>query len=88
MNSLYILIILLLIPFLCFIIEKIFSDKYKNIEANSKLTGFEVSRKLLDSYDMKDIYIVEINFIFTLMSKTLMMISKLLCILNWMVVYL
>lgn len=61
MNSLYILIILLLIPFLCFIIEKIFSDKYKNIEANSKLTGFEVSRKLLDSYDRKDIYIVEIK---------------------------
>lgn len=35
--------------------------KYKNIENKNNLTGFEIARKILDSNNLKDVHIVEIN---------------------------
>lgn len=36
-------------------------SKYKNIENEENISGFEVARKILDKNDLKDVYIVEIN---------------------------
>lgn len=35
--------------------------KYKDIENKNNLTGFEIARKILDSNNLKDVHIVEIN---------------------------
>ena len=35
--------------------------KYKNIKNENNLTGFEIARKILDSNNLKDVHIVEIN---------------------------
>lgn len=59
--DLMILILMLIIPAVAqFLISSSYS-KYKNIENEANITGFEVARKILDNNDLKDIYIVEVN---------------------------
>ncbi len=59
--GLIVLVIMLIIPAIAqFLVSSSYS-KYKNIENEKKITGFEVARKILDCNDLKDIYIVETN---------------------------
>lgn len=59
--DLLIFILMLAIPAIAqFLVSSSYS-KYKNIENEANITGFEVARKILDKNDLKDIYIVEVN---------------------------
>ena len=56
------LIILLLMVFLPAIAQVLVTSnysKYKNIENENELSGFEIARKILDEHGLKEIYIVE-----------------------------
>lgn len=59
--DLMILILMLIIPAIAQVLVSSSYGKYKNIENEKKITGFEVARKILDNNDLKDIYIVEVN---------------------------
>lgn len=61
MDFSYIFIVVILIPFLFYFIIKAFFEKYKKFNCNENITGFDIARKILDSNDMKDTYIVEIK---------------------------
>lgn len=54
-----ILVLMLIIPTFAQIIISSSYSKYKNLENEKRITGFEVARKILDKNDLKDIYIVE-----------------------------
>lgn len=59
--DLIIFILMLAIPAIAqFLVTSSYS-KYKNIENEANISGFEVARKILDNNDLKDIYIVEVN---------------------------
>lgn len=59
--DLLIFILMLALPAIAqFLVSSSYS-KYKNIENEANITGFEVARKILDQNDLKDIYIVETN---------------------------
>ena len=59
--DLLIFLLMLAIPAIAqFLVSSSYS-KYKNIENEANITGFEVARKILDQNDLKDIYIVEVN---------------------------
>lgn len=59
--DLLIFILMLALPAIAqFLVSSSYS-KYKNIENEANITGFEVARKILDQNDLKDIYIVEVN---------------------------
>ena len=49
------------IPAIAELLLTINYNKYKNIENDNNISGFEVARKILDKNDLKDIYIIEIN---------------------------
>ena len=51
----------LIIPLVAQIYVSVTYKKFRNIENEEKITGFEVARKILDKNDLKDIYIVEVN---------------------------
>ncbi len=53
------LILMLIIPAIAQVLVSSSYGKYKNIENEKKITGFEVARKILDQNDLKEIYIVE-----------------------------
>lgn len=59
--DLLILIIMLILPAIASGLVTISYSKYKAIENEKNLSGFEVARKILDNNDLKDIYIVETN---------------------------
>ena len=49
----------LIIPLVAQIYVSVTYKKYRNIENNKNLTGFEVARKILDKNGLNDMYIVE-----------------------------
>lgn len=53
-------LLLLVIPTIATININANYKKYKQIDTNKKLSGFEVARKILDENGLKDIYIVEV----------------------------
>lgn len=53
-------LLLLIVPMIASINININYKKYKQIDTNKKITGFEIARKILDSAGLKDIYIVEV----------------------------
>lgn len=59
--DLLILILMLIIPAIASFLVNSSYSKYRTIENEGKITGFEVARKILDQNDLKDIYIVEVN---------------------------
>ena len=52
---------ILLIPCIIFTIINIVFSKYKDIDNNKKISGFEVAREILDKHGLDDVYIVEIK---------------------------
>lgn len=56
-----VLILMLVIPAIAQVYISSSYNKYKNIENDANITGFEVARKILDQNDLKDIYIVEVT---------------------------
>ncbi len=52
-------LLILIIPIIAQIRINISYGKYKKIENNKGITGFEVARKILDSNGLEDIYVVE-----------------------------
>lgn len=60
MDILIIYLLLLIIPALAsFNINKNYK-RFKNVDLNKKISGFEVARKVLDANGLNDIYIVEV----------------------------
>ncbi len=59
--DLFILIVMLIIPAIASFMVNSRYSKYRSIENEGKITGFEVARKILDKNGLKDIYIVEVN---------------------------
>ena len=59
--DLIILILMLIIPAIAQMIVTSNYGKFKNVENEKKLSGFEVARKILDTNDLKEVYIVEIK---------------------------
>ena len=53
------IIILILIPLGSWLTIKIKNKKYKKILIKKELSGFEVARKIIDNYDLNNIYITE-----------------------------
>ncbi len=52
---------ILLVPCIAFTMINIVYTKYKSNDIKSKLSGFEVARKILDDNDLKNMYIVEVK---------------------------
>lgn len=52
-------LLILIIPVIAQIRINISYGKYKKVENNKGITGFEVARKILDSNGLEDIYVVE-----------------------------
>ena len=59
--DLLIFLLMITIPAIAELLLTINYNKYKNIENDNNISGFEVARKILDKNDLKDIYIIEIN---------------------------
>ena len=59
--DLLILILMLIIPAIAQGMVVSSYGKYKQIENEQKMTGFEVARKILDENGLKNVYIVEVN---------------------------
>ncbi len=57
--DLLLFLLILIIPAIAQILVTTNYSKYKAIENDKKLTGFDVARKILDKHDLKDIYVVE-----------------------------
>ncbi len=57
--NLLIIILMLIIPAIAQLFVTISFSKYKQIENEEKITGFEVARKILDANGLKNIYVVE-----------------------------
>ena len=53
--------IIIVIPLIAQIILSTMYRKYKSIDSNSKLSGFEVARKILDANGLNNIYVVEVQ---------------------------
>jgi Zn-dependent membrane protease YugP len=51
----------LLIPCILFTVIGFVYNKYKDIEINKKLSGFEVAREILDKHKLDNVYIVEVK---------------------------
>ncbi len=64
-NSYALEYLLLIIGFLITLIAQIkvtsSYSKYKQIENKKRISGFEVARKILDSFGLEDIHVVEVN---------------------------
>ena len=56
-----VLLLILSISIGFYIYIKVTYNKYKKIKIKSNLSGFEVSRKIIDNYDLNNIYITESN---------------------------
>lgn len=54
-----ILIAMLIIPAIAEMLLTMNYSKYKNIENEEKMSGFEVARKILDANGLKDVYVVQ-----------------------------
>lgn len=54
-------LLLLILPAIASININLNYKKYKQIDVNSKLSGFEVARKILDKNGLDEIYIVEVT---------------------------
>lgn len=52
-------LLILIIPIIAQVRINISYGKYKKVENNKGITGFEVARKILDSNGLEDIYVVE-----------------------------
>lgn len=61
MESAIIFIVILLIPCLAYSVISVTYNKYKENNLKSKLSGFEIARKILDNNDLNDMYIVEVK---------------------------
>ena len=61
MESVILFIVILLIPCIAYSVISLTYNKYKENNLKSKLSGFEVARKILDDNDLKDMYIVEVK---------------------------
>lgn len=59
--DLILVIIIIALPLLASIFVRSTYNKYVKTEIDSKLTGFEVARKILDKNGLKDIHIVKIS---------------------------
>lgn len=59
MDIILIYILMLIIPIIASINIKVVYNKYKKIENNKELTGYDVARMILDKNGLKDMYIVE-----------------------------
>lgn len=59
--DLLIFLLMITIPAIAELLLTINYNKYKNIENDNNISGFEVARKILDKNDLKDIYIIETN---------------------------
>lgn len=57
--DLIVVILMLIIPAIAQFFVTASYSKYKRIENEEGLTGFEVARKILDEHGLKDVYIVE-----------------------------
>lgn len=57
--NLLIIILMLIIPAIAQLFVTISFSKYKQIENEENITGFEVARKILDANGLKNIYVVE-----------------------------
>lgn len=57
--DLLILITMLIIPAIAQILVTTSYSKYKNIENDNSISGFEVARKILDEHNLKDVYVVQ-----------------------------
>ena len=51
----------LVIPCILFTVIGFVYNKYKDIEINKKLSGFEVAREILDKHKLDNVYIVEVK---------------------------
>lgn len=56
-----VLMLILSISIGFYIYIKVTYNKYKKIKIKSNLSGFEVSRKIIDNYDLNNVYITESN---------------------------
>lgn len=56
-----IFIVVLLIPCIAFSVISMTYSKYRDNKLKSKLSGFEIARKILDENNLKDMYIVEVK---------------------------
>lgn len=61
MELVIIFILMLIIPIYASIKVNLSYKKYLKIESNSKLSGFEVARRILDKHGLNELYIVETN---------------------------
>ena len=59
MENLGLYLLILAIPLIAQLYVSSAFRKYKGINSSGKKTGFEIARKILDSNDLKDMYIVE-----------------------------
>jgi hypothetical protein len=59
--DLIIILLMLIIPFIAQIWVSTSYSKYKQINNNGNIKGFEVARKILDESGLKDIYVVEVK---------------------------
>lgn len=59
--NLLIIIAIIAIPLIAQLFISANYNKYKNIENEQKLSGFEVARKILDKNDLQNIHIVEVR---------------------------
>lgn len=57
----YLLLLILLLPLLANIGVRTTHSKYSNIRANSKLSGYEVARKILDANGLNNVKIFQTN---------------------------
>ncbi len=57
--DLIILLLMLFLPAIAQVLVTSNYSKYKNIENENELSGFEIARKILDEHGLKEIYIVE-----------------------------
>ena len=54
-----VLLFILLISLIFYIYIQMTYKKYKKVKLKKELSGFEVSRKIIDNYDMNNVYITE-----------------------------
>lgn len=58
-QDIFLYLLIIIIPLVAQINISINYRRYKNVKNNKGISGFEVARKILDSNDLEDIYVVE-----------------------------
>lgn len=58
-QDIFLYLLIIIIPLIAQINISINYRRYKNVKNNKDISGFEVARKILDSNDLEDIYVVE-----------------------------